>query len=82
LSQAKVGTRLKAIWTIVNAGGMENKKILEKNIEITEDAIKGVEEPNQINFSLVPDQPFPAGDYKVEIYLNGELANTVEFKIK
>jgi hypothetical protein len=30
----------------------------------------------------VPDDPFPAGDYKVEIYLNGELAKTVPFKIK
>jgi hypothetical protein len=30
LSEPKIGTRLKAIWTIVDAGGMENKKILEK----------------------------------------------------
>jgi len=26
--------------------------------------------------------PFPSGEYKAEIYLNGELAKTVEFKIK
>jgi hypothetical protein len=30
LSEPKIGTHLKAIWTIVDAGGMENKKILEK----------------------------------------------------
>jgi hypothetical protein len=82
LSEPKIGTRLKAIWTIVDAGGMEDKKILEKKIEITADAIKGVEEPNRINFSLTHDDPFPAGDYKTEIYLNDELVKTVEFKVK
>jgi hypothetical protein len=82
LSEPKTGTRLKAIWTIVDAGEMENKKILEKKIEITADALKGVEEPNRINFSLTHDDPFPAGDYKTEIYLNDELVKTVEFKVK
>jgi hypothetical protein len=66
-----------------DGGGMENnQKILEKNIEITSEAIKGVEEPNRINFSLTHNDPFPTGDYKTEIYLNGELAKTVEFTIK
>ena len=82
LSEAKVGTKLKAVWTIVDAGGVQDKKIMEKKIELTEDAIKGVEEANRINFSLAPDDPFPTGDYKVDIYLNGELAKTVPFTIK
>jgi hypothetical protein len=82
LSESKIGTKLKAVWTIVDAGGQQDKKILEKKIEITADAIKGVEEPNRINFSLTHDDPFPAGDYKTEIYLNDELVKTVEFKVK
>ena len=82
LSEPKVGTKLKAVWTIVDAGGHEDEKILEKKIELTAKAIKGVEEANRINFSLTHDKPYPAGDYKVDIYLNGELAKTVEFKIK
>jgi hypothetical protein len=82
LSEAKVGTKLKAVWTIVDAGGAQDKKIMEKRIELTEDAVKGVEEANRINFSLTPEDPFPAGDYKVDIYLNGELAKTVPFTIK
>ena len=82
LSEAKVGTKVKAVWTIVDAGGEQDKKILEKKTELTAEAIKGVEEANRINFSLVPDDPFPVGDYKVDIYLNGELAKTVPFKIK
>jgi hypothetical protein len=82
LSEPKVGTKLKAVWTIVDAGGHQDEKILEKKIELTPEAIKGVEEPNRINFSMTHDDPFPAGDYKVDIYLDGDLAKTVEFKIK
>jgi len=82
LSEPKIGTKAKAVWTIVDAGGHEDEKILEKKIELTAEAVKGVEEANRINFVLSHDKPYPTGDYKVEIYLNGELAKTVEFKIK
>src|ERR1700720_3801820 len=82
LSEAKIGTKLKAVWTIVDAGEQQDKKILEKKVELTPEAIEGVKEANRINFSLAPNDPFPAGDYKVDIYLNGELAKTVPFKIK
>ena len=82
LSEAKIGTKLKAVWTIVDAGGKKDEQILEKKIELTPEAIKGVEEANRINFSLTHDEPFPTGDYKADIYLNGELEKTVEFKVK
>jgi len=82
LSEAKTGTHVKAIWTVVNAGGMENKKILEKEVVITPEALKGVKEPTRIDFTLTHDNPYPTGDYKTEIYLNGELTETVEFEIK
>ena len=81
LSEAKVGTKLKAVWTIVDAGGAQDKKIMEKKIELTPEAVE-VKEANRINFSLEPEDPFPTGDYKVDIYLNGELAKTVPFTIK
>jgi hypothetical protein len=82
LSEAKNGTRVKAVWTAVDAGGMENKKIFEKEVVITPEAVKGVKEPSRIDFTLSHDKPYPVGDYKTEIYLNGELAETVEFKIE
>ena len=82
LSEPKIGTHVKAVWTIVDAGGMQDKKIIEKEVEITAKAIKGVEEPNRIDFSLTHDNPFPAGDYKTKIYLNDELVKTVEFKVQ
>jgi hypothetical protein len=82
LSEAKVGTKLKAVWTIVDAGGQQDKKILEKKIELTAEAVEGVKEANRVNFSMTHDDPFPAGDYQAEIYLNGELAKTVPFTVK
>src|SRR2546423_2569863 len=82
LSEAKVGTKVKAVWTIVDAGGHEDEKILEKKVDLTAEAIKGAEEANRINFTLSHDKPYPTGDYKVDIYLNGELDKTVEFTIK
>src|SRR5436853_3273225 len=82
LSEPKIGTKLKAVWTIVDAGGQQDKKILEKKIELTAEAVEGVKEANRINFSMTHDDPFPAGDYKAEIYVNGELAKTVRFKVK
>ena len=82
LSEPKAGTKVKAVWTIVDAGGMEDKQLQVKKVELTPETIEGVKEANRINFSLTHDDPYPAGDYKVDIYLNGELAKTVEFKIK
>ena len=82
LSEAKVGTKVKAVWTIVDAGEMQDKKLLEKKIELTPEVIEGVKEANRINFSLTHNNPYPPGDYKVDIYLNGDLAKTVAFKIK
>jgi outer membrane usher protein FimD/PapC len=81
LNEAKIGTRLRAVWTIVDAGETHDTMLLEKKIELTEEEIKDVKEANRINFSLTHDDPYPPGDYKFEIYLNGELAKTIEFKI-
>jgi hypothetical protein len=77
LSEAQPGTKLKAVWI-----DTQGEKILEKKIELTEENTKGVEEANRINFTLSHDKPFPTGDYKVEIYLNGELEKTLEFTVK
>jgi hypothetical protein len=82
LSEAKVGMRVRAAWTLVHAGRLENIKLLEKKMELTEDAIKSVKEPNRFNFGLEHDDPYRPGDYKIEIYVNDELVKTVEFQVK
>jgi hypothetical protein len=82
LSEAKEGTKVKGVWTAVDAGGMENKKILEKTIDMTADAMKSVKNPSRVDFTLSHDDPYPTGDYKFEVYLNGELADSIEFAIE
>ena len=75
LSEFESGTRVKSVWTAVSAGGEKNQMILEKEVETNSMM-------NQVNFSLKLPNPFPAGDYKVEIYLNGKLSKTVNYKVQ
>lgn len=74
LSEIESGTKVKAVWTAVNAGGAKNEKILDKELET--DSMM-----NQVNFSLSMPNPFPTGDYKLDIYLNGKLVKTVNYKV-
>ena len=82
LSEAKEGTKVKGVWTVVDAGGNKDKKILDKSVELTAEGIKSAKDPSRIDFTLSHDNPYPAGDYKFEVYLNGELADTLEFTIE
>ena len=80
--EPKSGTKVKAIWMIANAGGMKDKKIFEKEMTFSKEALANVKIKDRVDFTLSHDNPYPAGDYKVEIYLNGELSDTVEFSIE
>ena len=82
LSAAKVGTKVRGVWTAVDAGGMLHKKIFEKTISVTADTMISLKDPKRVDFTLSHDNPYPAGDYKFEVYINGELANTLEFNIE
>ena len=76
------GTKVKAIWIAADAGGMKDKKIFEKEVEFTAEALKDAKIKDRVDFTLSHDNPYPTGDYKVEIYLNGDLTDTVEFSIE
>jgi hypothetical protein len=82
LSDAKAGTKVKAVWIAANAGGMEDKKIFEKEVTFTEETLKSAKIKDRVDFTLSHDNPYPTGEYKVEIYLNGELADSIDFEIE
>jgi hypothetical protein len=82
LSEALEGTEVKGVWTVVDAGELHDKKILEKSVEFTAEAIKNAKNPSRVDFTLTHDDPYPAGDYKFDVYLNGQLTDTVEFAIE
>ena len=82
LSEAKEETKVKGVWTAVDAGGMIEKKIFEKIVNLTAEAMKTVKNPSRIDFTLSHDNPYPTGDYKFEVFINGEPGDTLEFKIE
>jgi hypothetical protein len=74
LKNAPDDTTLKAVWTAVNAEGVDpNFVILEKEYTGGDDLV---------HFTLSNDSLWPAGEYKVDIYLNGNLDKTLTFIVQ
>ena len=82
LSEALEGTEVKGVWTAVDAGDLHNKKIFEKDVEFTPEEIENAKNPSRVDFTLSHDDPYPTGDYKFDVYLNGKLAYTLKFKVE
>ena len=62
LSNAPKDTKVRAVWTAVNAEGADpNTKI---------DEAEATSGSGQLQFNLSNDGPWPTGDYKVDLYLN------------
>ncbi len=66
-------TRVKTVWIAVEADGVEPDFMLGE---------KELTGGGSVNFSLENDQLWPVGDYKAELYLNDELARTLEFTVE
>ena len=77
LAEGLEGTHVKSVWTNLNAGGATNQKLWTKEL-VTE------EEKPSADFSLsnTNTKLFPAGDYKIDIYLDDELVQTVRYKVQ
>lgn len=73
LANAPDDTTVKAEWTAVSVEGADPNTVLD-NVELTNGS-------GTLTFNLDNDNPWPAGDYKVDLYLNGELDQTITFKV-
>ncbi|MCA9974349.1 MAG: trypsin-like peptidase domain-containing protein, partial [Anaerolineales bacterium] len=73
LRNAPDGTKVKASWTTVNAEGADPNTNLS-DVELESGS-------SSLTFDLKNDGPWPAGDYKVDVYLNDELNRTLDFKV-
>ena len=76
LSEGKTGTRVKGVFTAVDAGGETNQKIAETEIVTAND------DQDKVNFHIDLPDGFPAGEYKADFYLNDQLAKTVNYKVQ
>ena len=78
LANAPQGTKVDAKWTAVNAADTEpNLEFQTQTLDITEESFSGT-----IYFQLSNDEGWPTGQYKVDLYLNGTLAQTAEFSVQ
>lgn len=74
LANAPDDTHTKAIWYAVSVEGLEANQKLDE-AELTQGS-------GELTFSLTSSGPWPAGSYKVEIYLNDKLDRTLEFQVE
>ena len=78
LANAPQGTQVEAKWTAVNAADTEpNLEFQTQTLDITEESFTGT-----IYFELSNDEGWPTGQYKVDLYLDGNLAQTAEFSVQ
>jgi len=75
LGNAPDDTKVKAVWTIVDAG---DGKFKDQKLDETElQSGSGV-----LNFTLAGKQEWPIGKYKVDLFLNDKLDRTADFLVQ
>lgn len=72
VANAPDDTKVKAIWYAVNAEGVD------ANFVINETEFTG---GGEITFNISNDQLWPAGSYKVELYLDGKMDRSLDFNV-
>lgn len=78
LANGQVGNKVTSRWYIESAEGFDpNFFIEESTIDITETGINSV-----YFFYPAPTDGFPVGTYKVEMYFNNVLVDTVRFTVQ
>jgi hypothetical protein len=76
LDKAPTNTRVKAIWFATNAVTVDCNTQVGQPYELTTDGTRNVD------FTLSPNQSWPTGSYRVEIYINDNLDQVVDYTIQ
>jgi len=74
LQNAPDDTALKAVWTAVEVQDTEPNFVINET-EFTTGS-------GQVHFTLSNDNLWPTGKYKVDIYMDGQLAKTLEYEVR
>ena len=74
LANAPDDTVVKAVWTAVDVEGAD------ANTKIDDAELKSGDA--DLTFDLTNNGPWPVGKYKVDLYLNGKLDRTLEYKVQ
>lgn len=76
LSNVEVGSVVDAIWFLDSADGYDSGEIDRSSLTIDDSSF------NYVSFELLPVDTWPVGEYRVELYLNGALAHTINFSVR
>jgi hypothetical protein len=76
VSNLASGSKVKAVWTVVDVGSAASPDTKITETEVT------VEGSRNVDFTLTPNAgQLPPGKFKVEIYLNDKLDRTLQFTV-
>ncbi len=76
LNEGKTGTRVKGVFTVVNADGVTDQKMAETEV-VTADG-----DQTKASFHISLPSEFPVGEYKADFFLNDKLAKTINYKVQ
>ncbi len=77
IANAPDDTKLKAAWTAIDVGAAAAPNTLIDSTEITAGGTRNVD----MTLALDAGKLWPAGSYKVDIYLNGKMDRTLKFTV-
>ncbi len=73
---APAGTKFKAVWLVTDVGDAAAPNTQIAEYELT------AEGSRNLDFTLAPNNQWPAGTYRAEVYVNGSLAQTAKFSVQ
>jgi hypothetical protein len=77
LSNVETGSVIDAKWYLVSAADYEAGEIESSSLTIEDKSLY-----TYVSFELTSTGGWPVGEYKVELYLNGVLAHTMNFSVQ
>ncbi|MDO9299833.1 MAG: hypothetical protein Q7T89_00555 [Anaerolineales bacterium] len=77
LSNVETGSIVDAKWYLISAADYEAGEIESTSLTIEDKSLY-----NYVSFELTSTEGWPVGEYKVELYLNGTLAHTINFSVQ
>jgi hypothetical protein len=77
LSNVETGSVIDAKWYLVSAADYDPGEIESSSVTIEDKSLY-----NYVSFELTSVDSWPVGEYKVELYLNGTLAHTMNFSVQ
>ncbi len=77
LSNVQTGSVVDAKWYLVSAADYDPGEIESSTLTIDDQQLY-----SYVSFELSSDESWPVGEYKVELYLNGTLSQTINFSVQ